>query len=143
MGTLPRVDRHAAEVRPEQLGLHLEHLRHRLRQTLVPEARERHDRQGAGRDRPVGGDPWSDFPIMARPKETPPVPDSLDWDLWLGPAKYRPYHPIYHPLTWRGFWDFGTGALGDMACHTVNMPFMGLDLANPTAVEAQSSGTRD
>ena len=65
-------------------------------------------------DRPVGGDPWSDFPIMARPKETPEVPKTLDWDLWLGPVQYRPYHPIYCPMQWRGWWDFGTGALGDM-----------------------------
>jgi hypothetical protein len=87
-------------------------------------------------DRPVGGDPWSDFPIMARPKETPPVPDSLDWDLWLGPAKYRPYHPIYHPLTWRGFWDFGTGALGDMGCHILDPAFWVLNLGSPSRVEA-------
>ncbi|HOD49393.1 MAG TPA: Gfo/Idh/MocA family oxidoreductase, partial [Candidatus Hydrogenedentes bacterium] len=56
-------------------------------------------------DRPVGGDPWSDFPVMARPKERPPVPETLDWNLWLGPANERPYHPVYCPTTWRGFWD--------------------------------------
>ena len=66
-------------------------------------------------DRPVGGDPWSDFPIMARPKETPPVPKGLNWDLWLGPVPYRPYHPIYCPLTWRGWVDFGTGSLSRLA----------------------------
>ena len=90
-------------------------------------------------DRPVGGDPWSDFPVMARPKETPPVPDSLDWDLWLGPAKYRPYHPIYHPLTWRGWWDFGTGALGDMGCHILDPAFWVLNLGHPTRVEAATT----
>ncbi len=90
-------------------------------------------------DRPVGGDPWSDFPIMARPKETPPVPDSLDWDLWLGPAPYRPYHPIYHPMSWRGFWDFGTGALGDMGCHILDPAFWVLNLGHPTRVEATTT----
>jgi len=90
-------------------------------------------------DRPVGGDPWSDFPIMKRPDETPPVPDTLDWDLWLGPAKARPYHPIYHPLTWRGFWDFGTGALGDMGCHILDPAFWALKLGAPTCVEATTT----
>ncbi len=87
-------------------------------------------------DRPVGGDPWSDFPVMARPKETPPVPGTLNWDLWLGPAQYRPYHPIYCPLTWRGWWDFGTGALGDMGCHILDPAFYALKLGHPTCVEA-------
>lgn len=87
-------------------------------------------------DRPVGGDPWSDFPIMARPTETPPVPEGLDWDLWLGPAPVRPYHPIYHPLTWRGFLDFGTGALGDMGCHILDPAFWALGLGHPESVQA-------
>src|SRR5262249_55592493 len=71
---------------------------------------------------------------------------SLNWDLWLGPARARPYgvyadgQPAYHPFAWRGFWDFGTGALGDMACHIMNMPYMGLDLREPTSVEAETSG---
>jgi len=90
-------------------------------------------------DRPVGGDPWSDFPIMKRPEETPPVPSTLDWDLWLGPAKYRPYHPIYHPLTWRGWWDFGTGAFGDMGCHIVDPAFWTLNLGSPTSVQATTT----
>ncbi len=90
-------------------------------------------------DRPVGGDPWSDFPIMARPTETPPVPETLDWDLWLGPAAYRPYHPIYHPMSWRGFWDFGTGALGDMGCHILDPAFWTLQLEHPTRVEASTT----
>ncbi len=87
-------------------------------------------------DRPVGGNPWSDFPVIARPKERPAVPNKLDWDLWLGPAPYRPYHPIYHPLTWRGWWDFGTGALGDMGCHILDPVFWALKLGHPTRVEA-------
>jgi len=90
-------------------------------------------------DRPVGGDPWSDFPIMARPKETPDVPKTLDWDLWLGPARYRPYHPIYHPMSWRGFWDFGTGPLGDMGCHIIDPAFWVLNLGQPTRVEATTT----
>jgi len=90
-------------------------------------------------DRPVGGDPWSDFPIMARPKKTPPVPETLDWDLWLGPAKYRPYHPAYCPQGWRGWWDFGTGALGDMGCHILDPAFWALDLGQPVSVQATTS----
>lgn len=90
-------------------------------------------------DRPVGGDPWSDFPIMARPTETPPVPDSLDWDLWLGPAPERPYHPIYHPMSWRGFYDFGTGPLGDMGCHILDPAFWALDLGYPQWVQATTT----
>lgn len=90
-------------------------------------------------DRPVGGDPWSTFPMMKRPSETPPVPDSLDWDLWIGPAKYRPYHPIYHPLQWRGWWDFGTGALGDMGCHILDPVFWALRLGHPSSVQATTT----
>jgi predicted dehydrogenase len=69
-----------------------------------------------------------------------PVPPNVHWDLWLGPAPFRPYAPGYHPHAWRGWWDFGSGALGDMACHTVNMPYMALDLRDPTAVVAETSG---
>ena len=90
-------------------------------------------------DRPVGGNPWSDFPIMARPTETPPIPKDLDWDLWLGPAQHRPYHPIYHPKSWRGFWDFGTGALGDMGCHILDPAFWVLDLGHPESVQATTT----
>jgi predicted dehydrogenase len=90
-------------------------------------------------DRPVGGQPYSDFPIMARPKETPAVPSTLDWDLWLGPAPYRPYHPVYHPLMWRGWWDFGCGSLGDMGCHILDAAFWSLKLGHPTRVEATTT----
>ena len=89
---------------------------------------------------------WTNRPVwpsgieLDRPKETPEVPPGLDWDLWLGPAAARPYHPTYHPAKWRAWWDFGTGALGDMACHEINMAFMGLDLRNPISFQAQSSG---
>jgi predicted dehydrogenase len=77
---------------------------------------------------------------IPRPSDTPPVPPHVHWDLFLGPAAERPYHPVYHPFSWRGWWAFGTGALGDMGCHTLNMPFAALGLRNPTAVEAQTSG---
>ncbi len=90
-------------------------------------------------DRPVGGDPWSTFAVQARSTETPPVPDSLDWDKWLGPAKYRPYHPDYHPMKWRAWLDFGTGALGDMGCHILDPAFYALDLGAPTEVQATNT----
>lgn len=83
---------------------------------------------------------WSDRPIwpqgLARPTDTPPVPAGLDWDLWLGPAPARPYHPVYHPFRFRGWIDFGTGALGDMACHTFHVIFRALNLGQPTSVSA-------
>lgn len=83
---------------------------------------------------------WKQSPqLSSRPTETPGIPDHIKWDLWLGPAPQRPYHPFYHPHDWRGWWDFGTGALGDMACHTANLPFMGLKLGLPTRVSAISS----
>jgi predicted dehydrogenase len=86
---------------------------------------------------------WSDRPIWpqgeSRPQSSTP-PRTFHWDEWIGPAHYRPFANGYHPISWRGFWDFGTGALGDMACHLMNAPFMALDLFDPTAVEATSSG---
>jgi predicted dehydrogenase len=83
---------------------------------------------------------WSNRPIwpqgLDRPAGEDPVPESVDWDLWLGPAAFRPYkRGAYHTFAWRGWFDFGTGALGDMACHTVNMPFRALKLGYPTVVE--------
>jgi hypothetical protein len=65
------------------------------------------------------------------------VPANVHWDLFLGPAPERPYAAGYHPFNWRGWWDFGTGALGDMACHTCNLPFMALKLGYPTSVIAE------
>lgn len=84
---------------------------------------------------------WSNRPIwpqgMSRPEGADPVPVHLAWDLWLGPAPVRPYKEgVYHPFNWRGWQDFGTGALGDMACHTLNMPFRALRLGYPTVIEA-------
>jgi predicted dehydrogenase len=82
---------------------------------------------------------WKQAPdLVARPTETPPVPKHVAWDLFLGPAPERPYSPVYHPHNWRGWWDFGTGAMGDMACHTANLCFMAMKLGLPTRVSAQS-----
>jgi hypothetical protein len=87
---------------------------------------------------------WSNRPIwpqgMNRPPGEDPVPSSLDWNQWIGPAPMRPFkRGVYHWFNWRGWQDFGTGALGDMACHTVNMPFRALELGYPTEIEAESS----
>jgi len=88
---------------------------------------------------------WTNRPVwpagieMVRPKEKPPVPDTLDWDLWLGPAPKRPYHSAYLPAIWRGWWDFGTGSLGDMACHIIDPIFWALKLGYPDSVEANRS----
>jgi len=76
---------------------------------------------------------------IMRPKETPAVPDTLDWDLWLGPAPERSYNPAYLPFKWRGWWDFGTGALGDIGCHSFDPVFRALKLGPPTSVEASST----
>ncbi|MBN2137409.1 MAG: Gfo/Idh/MocA family oxidoreductase [Sedimentisphaerales bacterium] len=71
-----------------------------------------------------------------RPKETPPVPGTLDWDLWIGPAPHRPYHPCYHPGVWRAWWDFGCGMMGDRGAHTLDPVYLALELDAPTSVEA-------
>jgi predicted dehydrogenase len=76
---------------------------------------------------------------VARPTDTPPVPATLDWDLWLGPAPLRPYHPAYLPFKWRGWWDFGTGALGDIGCHAMDPVFRALKLSAPLSVQAAST----
>jgi predicted dehydrogenase len=86
---------------------------------------------------------WTDRPIWpqgdARPASAP-VPEGIDWESWIGPAPFREYSPgAYHKFRWRGWWDFGTGSLGDMACHTCNLPFMALNMRNPTSVDATSS----
>lgn len=89
---------------------------------------------------------WKQAPdVVARPKEAN-VPKHVHWNEWLGPASVRPYavhdggKPAYHPHDWRGFWEFGTGALGDMACHTANMAFRALKLDSPSFVVAETSG---
>ncbi len=85
---------------------------------------------------------WTNRPVWPQGGERPaaqPVPPTLDWERWIGPAPFRPYAgaDVYHPFGWRGWWDFGTGALGDMACHTCNLPFMALNMRDPIAVEAE------
>ena len=88
-------------------------------------------------NRPV----WPQAPgITARPSETMEVPDYLDWDSFIGPAPMRPYNSCYTPFKWRGWWDYGTGALGDMACHTTNLAFMSCGLTQPTSVESVNTG---
>jgi predicted dehydrogenase len=86
---------------------------------------------------------WTDRPIWPQaieaPKEIPSVPPTLDWNIWLGPAPWRPYHPAYLPFVWRGWWDFGTGALGDMGAHLIDQPFWALNLGSPQKVQASST----
>lgn len=86
---------------------------------------------------------WTNRPLwpqgQSKPEGTFKTPKDLDWDLFLGPAPFREYHPSYHPWDWRGIWDFGTGALGDMACHILDPVFRALDLGYPTEAEASST----
>lgn len=86
---------------------------------------------------------FTDRPIwpqgLNRPEVTEPVPQTLNWDLFLGPANYREYNSIYTPWNWRGWWDFGTGALGDMACHILHPVFKGLKLGYPSKVQGSST----
>jgi predicted dehydrogenase len=93
---------------------------------------------------------WTDRPIwpqgINRPdhgKSMPVVPKTLDWNLWLGVAAEREYDPAYMPFNWRGYWDFGTGALGDMGCHIMDGAYWALDLTQPTTVEAVSAHQTD
>ena len=98
---------------------------------------------------------WTNRPVwpqgLTRPTHIDAIPATLRWDLWLGPAAYRPFaagekdgkFKGYAPFQWRGFWDFGTGALGDMACHIANLPFFALELDAPTLVEATGEGATD
>jgi predicted dehydrogenase len=94
---------------------------------------------------------WSDRPThrgkmplwwaqgIERPTDTPPVPADLDWDLWLGPAPWRPYHSAYVPFRWRGWWDFGSGGLGDMGIHNLAPVFSALELGAPESVHASAT----
>ncbi len=83
---------------------------------------------------------WTNRPIwpqgIPRPDDYPPVPVTMDWDLWIGPSPMRPYHPTYHPFSWRSWFDFGSGALGDMACHVMDASYTALQLGYPTSVTA-------
>jgi predicted dehydrogenase len=88
---------------------------------------------------------WTDRPGswwkqgVPRPTDCPKPPDTLDWNLWLGPVHERPYNPAYLPMSWRGWWDFGTGALGDMGCHIIDHPVWALKLTAPTHIEARAT----
>ncbi len=78
---------------------------------------------------------WGD-----RPSDTPPLPPGMAWDLWIGPAPMRPYHPAYHPLVWRCWWDFGVGMMGDRGVHTLDPVYYALELGAPTSIEATVCG---
>ncbi|MFQ5631708.1 MAG: Gfo/Idh/MocA family protein [bacterium] len=86
---------------------------------------------------------WTNRPIWPQgidaPTEIPSVPSTLDWDLWIGPAPFRPYHPAYAPFRWRGWWEFGTGALGDMGAHIFDHPYWALKLGYPETIQASST----
>jgi predicted dehydrogenase len=90
---------------------------------------------------------WCDHPVypcgLVRPTETQSPPQGMDWDLWLGPAPHRPYHAAYHPWRWRPWWDFGTGTVGDMGCHTLHVFFRELQLAAPKTIYGYGSVWRD
>ena len=89
---------------------------------------------------------WTDRPgpwwkqAQPRPTEFPPVPAGINWDLWIGSAPFRPYHPAWGHFAWRGWWDFGTGAPGDMGCHLLNLAALAMDFRDPSAVEAKGEG---
>ncbi len=86
---------------------------------------------------------WTNRPIWPQgieaPAELPSCPRSVDWDIWLGPSAWRAYHPAYHPFAWRGWWDFGTGAVGDMGAHLIDQPFWALNLGAPKTIQASST----
>ncbi|MBC8346912.1 MAG: Gfo/Idh/MocA family oxidoreductase [Candidatus Marinimicrobia bacterium] len=90
---------------------------------------------------------WTNRPVwpqgIGRPGTLPSVPETLDWNQWLGPAKWRPYHPAYVPFAWRGWWDYGTGALGDMGAHLIDHPYWALKMEYPDTVQASSSSIND
>ena len=90
----------------------------------------------------VGANRWNKQ-LTGRPTETPPVPAGVNWDLWIGPREPRPYHPAYTPVTWRDFWDFGGGGLGDFGCHDLDAACWALDLVAPTTIEARPAGNMD
>ena len=92
---------------------------------------------------PWGHAGWSSRWGAGRPSDTPAVPETLDWDLWIGPAAMRPYHPAYHPGVWRCWREFGSGMMGDRGAHTLDPIFWALKLGAPTSIEATSAGSTD
>jgi predicted dehydrogenase len=91
---------------------------------------------------PWGHASWSS-PVDKRPAESPPIPEHVDWDMWIGPAPMRPYHSCYHPRSWRSWWDFGCGMMGDRGAHTLDPIMWALDLGQPTSIDASSTGLSD
>lgn len=92
-------------------------------------------------NRPTGF--WPQGGNVSRPDEIPVVPYTMHWDLWVGPAPYRSYHPDYAPFAWRGRWDFGSGALGDMGAHIMDQPYWALELGKPDSVHASCTPFND
>lgn len=90
---------------------------------------------------------WTNRPIWPQgvqaPAERPSLPPTLDWDQWIGPAPWRYYNPAYVPFSWRGWWDFGTGAIGDMGAHIIDQPYWALKLEYPESVQASSTEFND
>ncbi|HNQ22617.1 MAG TPA: Gfo/Idh/MocA family oxidoreductase [Phycisphaerae bacterium] len=91
---------------------------------------------------PWGHAGWSPA-SCERPKDTPPLPSGMNWDLWIGPAPFRPYHPGYHPQAWRAWWDFGSGWMADRGAHQIDPAFWALKLGLPISVEATALGQTD
>lgn len=90
----------------------------------------------------VGNGRWNPA-LTGRPKDEPPIPAGLNWDLWLGPRESRPFHPAYFPVAWRDFWAFGSSNLGDFGCHDLDAACWALDLKDPLSVEARPAGPVD
>jgi predicted dehydrogenase len=107
-----------------------------VRNGAIGEVRELH----VWTDRPAGW--WPQGEERPKDKDSPPVPETLDWDLWLGPAPERPYNPVYVPFKWRGRWDFGTGAIGDMGVHNLDTAYWALDLGLPTSADVVAASLK-
>jgi predicted dehydrogenase len=90
----------------------------------------------------VGANRWNKT-LTGKPTDEVAVPAGVNWDLWIGPREMRPYHPAYTPVTWRDFWAFGSGALGDFGCHDMDAACWGLDLHAPTVIDALPAGNMD
>ncbi|MEE8400024.1 MAG: Gfo/Idh/MocA family oxidoreductase [Desulfobacterales bacterium] len=103
-----------------------------VRSGAIGEVREVHMVEGAFN--------YSQIPNIARLKEDHPVPDTLDWDLWLGPVPHRKYNPSFHPGSWRSWRSFSSGMIGDFICHVVDPVFWALELGAPTLIEAEAAG---
>jgi len=110
--------------------------------TGVPKVQEWVDKNKVGKIHTIYA--WTNRPVWPQGVDHPlsnaaEKPKSLDWDLWLGTSKTKPYAPGLHPFDWRGFWEYGTGALGDIGCHTLDLPYKTLKLGFPTSVECTAT----